>query len=97
MLNVAKTHPLPVPSFGFSARVADFQHSYSPPPTWRAHLAPIPKRSVDYHYLAKVEHNLAHGKLKDATELARMSVSAVINYSKAPAPGIEEDEYTEAI
>lgn len=71
--------------------------THIPPPTWRAHPDPIPKRSVDYHCLAKVEHNLAHGKLKDATELARVSVSAVNNYSKAPAPGIEEDEYTGAI
>lgn len=93
MRNVAKTHPLPVPSFtwAFQAHVADFQHSYPPSPTWSAHPDPISNSFVVHHCLAKLEHNLSLSKLRNATELA---TSAVIHQSKTPAPDLEVDAYT---
>lgn len=94
MPNVAKTYLYQYP--GLLSPPCRFPTPTSPP-TWRASLDLIPKRSVLYHCLAKVWHDLAHGKLRDATELARVSTTAVIHYHKAPAPDTEEDECKEAI
>lgn len=44
--------------------------------------------------LEKAESDLAHGKLRDAAELAAMGAAAIAVRPKTSAPTLDEDEYT---